>query len=363
MLSVYIHIPFCNHICSYCDFPKVLYNHKYINNYLNSLEKEIKARYHNELIDTIYIGGGTPTSLNNQELNKLLNILTIFKTKKNIEYTIESNIESLDLSKIKILKKYNINRVSLGVQSFNNNTLKYLNRHHTKKEVITLINNLKQNNINNINIDLIYATNNNIKEIEEDLDTFISLNIPHVSYYSLIIENNTYLKTNNTNYIDEDIEYKMYKLINKKLKKHNYHQYEISNYSKKNYESKHNLNYWHNGNYYGFGLGAVSYINNIRRTNTKNLTKYLNNNYLDKEEYEDINTSIETDIMLSLRTTKGLNLTKFYNKYQRKLIDIYNINNLLEDKILTIKNNYLSINKKYLYLENEIVLKILQNVK
>lgn len=359
MLSVYIHIPFCNHICSYCDFPKLLYNHNYINNYLDSLEQEIKERYHNELIDTIYIGGGTPTSLSDEELTKLLNILTIFKTKDSLEYTIESNIESLTISKIKILKQYNINRVSLGVQSFNPNTLKYLNRYHTKDQVIEVINNLKNNDITNINIDLIYATNNDIKEVKEDLNTFLSLDIPHLSYYSLIIEDNTILKINNTNYINEDIEYNMYKLINKTLTNNNYHQYEISNYSKDNYESKHNLNYWHNGNYYGFGLGSVSYLNNLRRSNTKNLTKYLNHNYLDYEEYEDEITNMKTDLILSLRTTKGLSLDSFYHKYHKHLESVYDIKELLKDNILIIKDNYLSINPKYLYLENEIILKII----
>ena len=212
-MYIYIHIPFCNNICSYCDFPKLFYNKKYITNSLTNLELEIKSRYKNELVKSIFIGGGTPTSLDYEELKRLLNITNIFKKDNNLEFTIESNIESLDISKIKLLKEHNINRVSLGVQSFNDNILKELNRHHNKNQVFNVVKNLKQNGITNISTDLIYGVTEDINIIKEDLDTFLKLNIPHLSYYSLIIENNTIFKINKRKYINEDIEYKMYKYI------------------------------------------------------------------------------------------------------------------------------------------------------
>ena len=187
-MYIYIHIPFCDCICSYCDFCKMLYNNKYINNYLDNLEKEIINRYKNELIKSIYIGGGTPSSLSYQELERLFNIIKIFKLDSNYEFTIECNVNNLDINKIKLFKDNGVNRVSLGVQSFNKEILTILNRFHTYKEVYSVINNLKSNNINNINIDLIYGVTDNIDIVKKDIDYFLSLDIPHISCYSLIIK-------------------------------------------------------------------------------------------------------------------------------------------------------------------------------
>ena len=273
MKAVYIHIPFCNNICSYCDFCKMYYNPKIISNYLDNLENEIKTRYQNEIISSLYIGGGTPSSLSYAELERLLNITKIFKVSNDLEFTIEVNPESLSLDKIKLLKEYGVNRVSIGVQSFNDKIIKELNRNHNKDMVFKVVNMLKENNITNINIDLMYGINSDINIIKEDLDNYLKLDIPHLSYYSLIIEDNTIFSINKREYIDEDIDYNMYKYINDTLKKHGYIHYETSNYAKPHYESKHNLVYWNNEEYYGFGLSAVSYLNNYRSTNTKNISK------------------------------------------------------------------------------------------
>ena len=355
-MTIYIHIPFCKTICTYCDFPKLLYNKKFSTLYLNTLEQEIKERYHYEEVSSIYIGGGTPTSLTYDELKRLLELTKTFNKKQNIEFTIESNVESLTNDKIKLLKEYNINRISLGVQTFNKDNLKELNRHHTKEDIFKVVKSLKDNNINNISIDLIYGITKDINIVKKDIDYFLSLNIPHISCYSLIIEDNTLFKINNRKYIDEDIEYTMYKYIETTLTKNNYIHYEISNYSKEHYESIHNLNYWHNKEYYGFGLGAVSYLNNTRITNTKNLTKYLTNNYIDNSTYEDEQTRISNTIILSLRTIKGLNLIEFKKIFKKDIQDIYNIEPLLKEKKLIIKDNYLFIPKEYIYLSNEILL-------
>jgi len=358
MISVYIHIPFCSNICSYCDFSKIYYNSKYVSRYLDTLESEIKERYNNEIVKTIYIGGGTPSSLNDKELERLFNIIKIFKLSDNCEYTMEANIENLTLNKIKLMKEYGINRVSLGVQTFDNSNLIYLNRKHNKDDVFNIINLLKLNGFNNINIDLIYGIDSNINKVKKDIDYFLELDIPHISCYSLIIENNTVIGNNNTNYIDEDIEYEMYKYIENKLEKNNYIHYEISNYSKKGYNSKHNLVYWNNEYYYGFGLSSVSFINDYRITNTKNLTKYLNGEYVDNSTFEDINEKMDNELMLGLRKIDGINLNNFKNKYNKDLFDVYDIDNLIKEKYLIIENECLKINKEYIYLSNEILLKI-----
>jgi len=334
------------------------YNKKYIDNYLEKLKKEVKERYKGEKIKTIFIGGGTPTSLDKEELTKLLEITKIFNIENKIEFTIESNVESLDEDKLKIMKQYGINRLSIGVQSFNNDIIKILGRKHTKEEIYEKVK-LAKKYFNNINIDLIYAVTNDIKIVKEDLEEFLKLDITHISAYSLIIEDKTILKINNYQNIDEDIDYKMYKLIEETLENNNYIHYEVSNYAKKGYESKHNLVYWNNEEYYGFGLGSTSYINNIRTTNTKNLNKYLKGIYLDEEEYEDEELRMENEIMLGLRKLSGINLDTFKEKYKISLEEKYNIKPLIEDKYLIKENNHIKINKKYIYISNEILLKIL----
>lgn len=216
-MYVYIHIPFCSNICSYCDFPKVLYDKKYTNNYLKTLREEIETRYKDEEVVSIFIGGGTPTSLDTEELKELLEITTLFRKKASIEFTIESNVESLSLEKIKLLHQFGVNRISLGVQSFHEKTLKELNRHHTKEMVEEVIAHLKEEGIFNISIDYIYGVSSNLKEIAEDLNTFFTLDIPHISCYSLIIEEGTLFGIKKREYIDEDLEVKMYQYIESTL--------------------------------------------------------------------------------------------------------------------------------------------------
>lgn len=357
-MYVYIHIPFCHNICSYCDFAKIYYQEKYVKEYLKSLKKEILTRYSNEIVKAIYIGGGTPTSLNALDLEELLSITNIFNKNKTCEFTVESNIE-LDIEKIKILKKYKVNRISLGVQSFNDKILKILNRTHKEEDIIKTIKILKENNFDNINIDLIYGVTDDINIVKKDIDKVIGLNISHISCYSLIIEDNTMLKINKFKSIDEEVEYDMYKYIEKKLIENGYNHYEISNYAKSNKESIHNINYWNNGAYYGFGLGAVSYINNYRIFNTRNINKYIEGLYQKEKLYEDKKVQMETDIMLGLRKLEGINLDKFYLKYGKKVDEVFNIEELLNDKYLIIKDNYLKINKEYIYISNEILLQIM----
>lgn len=358
-MSIYIHIPFCNSICTYCDFCKIFYNKKYINDYLNNLEQEIKVRYKSEIVNTIFIGGGTPSSLDDEELIRLMNIIEIFKLNDNYEFTVECNIESITENKLKIMKKYGVNRISIGVESFDNSIIKLLGRNHTKKDVYNKMKIVKRY-FSNINIDLIYAAYDDINILKSDIDCFLKLDIPHISTYSLIIEDNTMLKINGMKNIDEDIDYEMYKYIEDALEKNNYIHYEISNYAKNGYQSKHNLVYWNNEEYYGFGLSSTSYINNERITNTKNLRKYLNGEYLDTSVYEDKDIRMENEIMLGLRKFDGIDLDRFKEKFNVSLEDIYNIDNLVRNGYLIRDNNCIKIDKKYMYISNEIIVRILE---
>ncbi len=351
--SVYIHIPFCKNICSYCDFCKFFYKKEWINKYLDSLEKEIKDNYKGEIINNIYIGGGTPSSLSMNELEKLFNILKMFNMNKEYEFTIEFNIEDITHDKLELCKNSGINRISIGVESFNKNNLEFLGRNidvDIEEKIY-----LAKKYFNNINIDLIYALpNQTLDSLEEDLNRYLKLDIPHISCYSLILEEHTKLHNMNIKPIDDELDFKMYDLINKKLK--NYNHYEISNYSKEAYESKLNLTYWDNEEYYGFGVGASGYINGIRYTNSKNIVNYMNKIYKKEEEKVKKEEKISYELILGFRKMKGINITDFKKKYNKDIIDLYNIKELLDKNILEIKDDYIFISKKYLYLSNEILI-------
>ena len=358
MLGVYIHIPFCKNICNYCDFCKVYYKTGYVSKYLDSLEDEIKSRYKNEIVDTIYIGGGTPNSLNIDELRRLFNIIKIFKLKEDYEFTIECNIESIDKDKLELFKKNRVNRLSFGVESFDKNILKILGRYHNEEMVFDNIR-LSKRYFDNINIDLIYGVINDIEVVKRDIDKFLDLDISHISCYSLILEENTKLYIDRHKYIDEDADYKMFEYINNKLVSNGYKHYEISNYAKDGYESKHNMNYWLNGFYYGFGLGAVSYLDNYRISNTKNMSKYLDNDYINNKEYEDIDIRKENDLILGFRMINGICIDLFNKKYNDNLLDKNIIDKLIKEDKLEICDGYLRCSYEYIYLLNDILVEII----
>lgn len=354
-MFIYLHIPFCNFICNYCDFPKVLYDKKYSWLYLESLEKEIKSRYRGEKVSSIFIGGGTPTSLDIEEFTKLLEITNLFKKDKEFEFTIESNIDSLTEDKIKLMTKYGVNRVSLGVQSFHDRTLKLLNRHHNSLQVKEVVTNLKGYGIDNISIDYIYGVNSDLMEVKEDIDSFLELAIPHISCYSLIIEDNTVFGINDREYIDDELEYEMYNYIEKKLKLNGYIHYEVSNYAKEGYQSLHNLNYWNNGFYYGFGLGAVSYLDYYRISNTLSLSKYLEGKYINSKDFEDVSIRMSNELILGLRKKRGISISEFKNKYNLDVLEYSQVNKLVDEGKLVIKDDYLFIPDCYFYLSNDIL--------
>lgn len=348
--SCYIHIPFCKNICSYCDFCKMYYNENFVSSYLVALEKEIKKYYKNDLLNTLYIGGGTPSCLSKENLLTLFNILKIFKLNKNYEFTYECNIEDINEFFLIFLKQNKVNRISIGIESFNPKYLKLMNRKIIEEKDIFNKINLTKKYFSNINIDLIYGINGQtIEELSLDLEKIISLDVPHISLYSLILENNTILKNNNYKEIDDDLNRKMYDLIRNTLKNNNYNHYEISNFSKKGFSSKHNLCYWNNENYYGFGLGASGYIDNIRYNNTKGLNSYIKGNYRISKEILTEKEKMEYEMILNLRKINGISKKKFYNKYNKNINEVFDVSKLKENK------KYYYISKKNLFVENYIL--------
>lgn len=359
MRSVYIHIPFCKSICSYCDFCKMLSFKEWESIYLEHLEKEIQKYYDGDTVKTIYIGGGTPSVLNISLLNKLMEIVNIFNKIENAEFTFEMNVNDITEEKLKILKKNGVNRISIGVESFDKIKLKYLNRKHTPKQIEENIKLVKKY-FDNINVDLIYALPiENLPMLKNDIRQILKLKVPHISTYSLIIEEGTVLSNMKVEPIDEDKDYKMYTIITKELKKYGYNHYEISNFALPGYESKHNLNYWNNDEYYGFGLGAHGYVGELRYENTRSFNTYLTDNFRFNEFVVPKKEDMENFIILGLRKLSGIDILEFFNKYGNNIQDEFNITELLKEKYLKLEGSHLCIPEDKIYIMNSILNKIL----
>lgn len=356
--SVYIHIPFCRRICSYCDFCKFIYNEKWVYAYLKTLKAEIKDRYMGDEIKTIYIGGGTPSSLALNEIKSLLEMTKVFNTRNLLEFTFECNLEDINDELLLLLKSYGVNRLSMGIESFNVDKLQFMERKADFKDAEAKMKLCRNLGFNNINLDLMYAIpGETLKVLKKDLSLFLKLDPEHISTYSLILEEHTKAYANKTTVMEEELDYEMYKYIENKLS--GVHHYEVSNFAKRGFESIHNLVYWNNEEYYGFGLGASGYLDKIRYTNTKTLKKYLLGDYVEDREIIGEKENMDYEIMLGLRKLDGINMIDFQNKFGKKLEDVYNIKPLLKSKELIKKKNYIFINPTYIYVMNEILLKII----
>ena len=353
--SAYIHIPFCDHLCTYCDFCKRYPDKKIIDNYLKALKKDILDNYKGEKLKTIYIGGGTPSSLSIKDLDKLMNIVKLLNLGNNCEFTFECNPENITEEKLIILKNNGVNRISLGVESTNDRLLKYLGRHHNfeiVKEKIKLI----KKYINNINVDLIYALpNETISDIKKDLDNIMTLDINHISTYSLEIHKHTILGINKTKPILEDVDSDMYDFICNYLNKNGFNHYEISNFCKDNSYSKHNMVYWKNEEYYGFGLGASGYVNSVRYDNTRSMYKYCNGERVLSTETLNKHDKISYELILGFRLINGINKEEFKKKYGLELIHQYNIKELIKDGSLIDDGLNVKVSYDKIYIENSII--------
>ena len=359
-VSVYIHIPFCRHICAYCDFPKMLYNEEYSHKYLEALREEILDFYEKEKVKTLYIGGGTPSILNDEDKKLLKEIVKIFDLDDDYEFTYECNINDIDINLLVFLNEIKVNRLSIGVQSFIPEKLDFLKRKTEYEETFERIKLAREYGFTNINVDLMYALpNEKLKTLKKDISMLLKLNVEHISTYSLIIEPHTATYINDEENPADEEEVAMYEYIVKKLTKSGYNHYEISNFSKKGFESKHNLNYWYNNEFYGFGLGATGYIKGVRYENTRSLEDYLNGKIKLKENLISNNEMMENELILGLRLTKGVNIKEFYKKYKVNIQEVFPVNPLVRNKELIYKDGYIYLNPKYTYVLNEILLKLI----
>ena len=363
--SAYVHIPFCTQICYYCDFSKVFIKNQPVDSYLEHLLEEFRF-YDIQKLRTLYIGGGTPTALSASQLEVLLKGLT-----KNLdlsvleELTIEANPGDLDADKIAVLKNSAVNRVSLGVQTFDNKMLKKIGRSHLEKDIYENIDRLKLAGFDNISIDLIYALpGQTMEQVKENVAKAIGLDIPHMSLYSLILENHTVfmnrMRRGKLPLPKEELEAEMFEYIIAELERAGFEHYEISNFSKPSFESRHNLMYWDNAEYYGIGAGASGYVNGIRYKNHGPIRHYLSaveeGNARITEEHLSQKEQMEEEMFLGLRKKSGVSMARFEEKFGRPFDGLYGkiVKDLVQQGLMQIEGDRVRMTKRGLFLGDTV---------
>ena len=363
--SAYVHIPFCTQICYYCDFSKVFIKNQPVDSYLEHLLEEFQS-YDIQKLRTLYIGGGTPTALSASQLEVLLNGLT-----KNLdlsaleELTIEANPGDLDADKIAVLKNSAVNRVSLGVQTFDDKMLKKIGRSHLEKDIYENIDRLKLAGFDNISIDLIYALpGQTMEQVKDNVAKAIGLDIPHMSLYSLILENHTVfmnrMRRGKLPLPKEELEAEMFEYIIAELEKSGFEHYEISNFSKPGFESRHNLMYWDNAEYYGIGAGASGYVNGVRYKNHGPIRHYLSaveeGNARITEEHLSQKEQMEEEMFLGLRKKSGVSMARFEEKFGRSFDGLYGeiVRDLVQQGLMQIEGDRVRMTKRGLFLGDTV---------
>lgn len=368
--SAYVHIPFCTQICYYCDFSKVFIQNQPVDDYLQALIREFES-YQIKNIRTLYIGGGTPTSITAEQLDYLLTQLT-----KNLnldvleEFTIEANPGDLTSDKIAVLKKSAVNRISLGVQTFNDKHLKQIGRNHNEGQIYQSIDSLKRAGLNNISIDLIYALpGQTMEDIKENIGKALALNIPHLSLYSLILEKHTIfmnkMHRGRLSLPSEDLETEMFDYIISQMEENDFEHYEISNFSKAGFESQHNLVYWNNSEYFGVGAGASGYLDGIRYRNRGPIQHYLKavdeGNARLSEEVLTKKEMMEEELFLGLRKRSGVSIQLFEEKFNISFEEYYGevVAELKDMGLLVSDNKHIRTTRKGLFLGDTVAEKFI----
>lgn len=371
-LGIYIHIPFCKQKCYYCDFVSYANKKEKIGEYIECLIKEIEIeanKYKNQeyKVTTIYIGGGTPSRIDASYIEMILKkIEESYKLSEYPEVTIEINPGTINEEKMKKYKEIGINRISIGLQTTKNNLLKQIGRIHTYEEFLDCYKLAEKMNFKNINVDLMLGLpNQTLEDLKDSLDKIIKLKPNHISLYSLILEEDTKLEEmvnkNEVKLPNEDIERNMYWNTKKILEKNGYIHYEISNFAKKGFESKHNMNCWYQKEYLGFGVAAHSYINKERHCNTNSIEEYIknvkSNNLINNRticEIQNKNDEEKEYMLLGLRKIDGIDIQEFKNKFVDNPIYVFykELEKLSSEGLLEIDLNKIKLTKKGLDFAN-----------
>ncbi|MFC0558001.1 radical SAM family heme chaperone HemW [Halalkalibacter alkalisediminis] len=368
--AAYVHIPFCEHICHYCDFNKVFLKNQPVDNYITSLLLEMERMMESHptsALKTVYIGGGTPTALTPNQLNTLLKgMREVLPLTEVEEFTIEVNPDSIEEEKLRVLKDHGINRLSMGVQTFKENLLKEIGRTHSRESVVDAIARSREAGFENISLDLMFGLpSQKPRDFQETILEAMALGVEHLSAYSLKVEEKTvfYIRQRQGKLTlpPEEDEIIMYEQLLAETKKAGYHQYEISNFAKTGYESKHNLVYWDNQEYYGFGAGAHGYVNQVRYQNHGPLPKYLRAIAADvapvlTEHQVTPIERIEEAMFMGLRKRVGVNRTEFNRIYGRSLEECFGeqIERLQKRGLLQSDEYGIKLTEEGLLLSNEV---------
>ncbi|KIQ76456.1 coproporphyrinogen III oxidase [Streptococcus equi subsp. zooepidemicus] len=365
-----MHIPFCTQICYYCDFSKVFIKNQPVDAYLEALIKEFESYQINSL-KTLYIGGGTPTAITAKQLDYLLSHLQQHLQLDQLEeFTIEANPGDLTEDKIAVLRQSAVNRISLGVQTFNDKQLKQIGRSHTEAQIYTTIASLKEAGFQNMSIDLIYALpGQTIQQVKENVAKALALDIPHLSLYSLILEHHTVfmnkMRRGKLQLPTEDLEAEMFEYIISEMEANGFEHYEISNFTKPGFESRHNLMYWNNDEYFGCGAGASGYLNGIRYRNRIPIQHYLkavaDGNARLSEEVLTKEEMMEEELFLGLRKKSGVSVSRFQEKFGLSFESRYGpvVRELQNQGLLVEDKDFVRMTKKGLFLGDSVAEKFI----
>jgi oxygen-independent coproporphyrinogen-3 oxidase len=283
-----------------------------------------------------------------------------FNLSDELEFTFECNLNDITEELLILLKDNGVNRLSIGIESFNKEKLKFMERSHTFEEAQNVMMMARRLSFDNINFDLMYGIpGETLKDLKKDLELFLKLDPDHISTYSLIVEDNTKIGNLGIVPIPEELDASMYEEIRERLGNKKYIHYEVSNFAKEGKLSKHNLTYWNNEEYYGFGLGAHGYVHGVRYENTKSITKYFKGEYLKTEELLGKEDKMYNELMLGFRKIKGISLKEFFKKYEVNMQDVFDLREVLKERELIVEDEYIYINPDYIYVMNEILIKIL----
>lgn len=367
--SAYIHILFCEHICYYCDFNKVFLEGQPVDEYIEALLKEARLALRQnpvEKMETLYVGGGTPTSLTASQLERLLSGLREILPYYNGEFTVEANPGDLTADKLDVMKNYGVNRLSMGVQTFDDRLLKKIGRKHTAQDVYDTIQLLEEKDFSNVTIDLIYALpGQSLESFRDTVTRALALDLPHYALYSLILENQTmfmnWVRRGKMHLPEQELEAQMYAETIDAMEKAGRKQYEISNFAKPGFESQHNLVYWNNQNYFGLGAGASGYLGNRRYKNRGPIQHYLKSLKNDQlpvleEEILTQKAQIEEEMFLGLRKILGVDKTVFENRFGFSMMDVYGdvIEKLKQQKLITETDSRVCLTEEGLFRGNDV---------
>ena len=365
-IGIYIHIPFCKQKCYYCDFVSYCNKDNLIEKYIQAVKKEIQLQEIIKEIDTIYIGGGTPSYIEAKYIKEILEEIKTKNISKEAEITIEVNPGTVKLEKLQEYKNCGINRLSIGLQSTQNNLLKTIGRIHNFEEFLETYKMARKIGFKNINVDLMLGLpNQKISDLKESLEKVLELKPEHISVYSLIVEENTpiadKIEKNELILPEEETERNMYWYVKNTLELNGFDHYEISNFAKKGFESKHNLNCWEQQEYIGIGTAAHSYVENVRYSNTENLEKYIDNieqgtpeNNKIIHEVQNENDKKKEFMLLGLRKIDGIKISEFKKVFGDNPIYLFRneLKKLSDEELIEIYDDIIRLTNKGIDLAN-----------